>query len=316
MPKINYFALLGQPLETPELQAIISDYQLQDEFKDFNKNLEKSWREDGSFTEEQLENLRAQGTFDRPEHKAVFSCIDAETESYAQLRIDLTRKPKLTNPLTTDSIGFYDDFTGEFPCGLSQDTDYETVNLGIKISFEKNPYGGFGKDFLVEGCVVSLYFDDEKQFKSVTLKTLDPHTALLIQFKKDLSAQKTNINANFSAKNLNLPSPVIAWRQRIAGDGVAPGDNIFTEDNLAASQNVLNDFLAEVQTASAKKSPTQLLVAVKNVVKSLNKITKKMSNFIETSEREELVPYIENVVKAAGLQIPQGLDITLEWRDW
>jgi hypothetical protein len=48
----------------------------------------------------------------------------------------------------------------------------------------------------------------------------------------------------------------------------------------------------------------------------LNKLTKKMGGFIETSEREELVPYIEKVVKAAGLQIPQALDITLEWRDW
>jgi hypothetical protein len=314
MPKINYFALLGQPLETPELQAIIHDYQLQDEFKDFNKNLEKSWREDGSFTEAELEIMRAQGTFDRPEHQAVFSCIDAETESYGQLRIDLTRKPKLTNPLTVDSIGFYDDFTGEFPCGLSQDTDYDTVNLGIKISFEKNPYGGFGKDFLVNDCVVSLYFDEDKQFNSVTVRTLDPHTALLIQFKKDLSAQKPNINANFSAKN--LPSPVIVWLQRMAGDDVAPGDNIFTEENLTASQVVLNAFLAEVETAAAKKSPSQLLAAVKNAVKSLNKITKNMDNFIETNEREELVPYIENVIKAAGLHIPQGLDITLEWRDW
>jgi hypothetical protein len=314
--QINYFQLLGQTLETPELQALIRDYQLQDEFKDFNKNLEKSWREDGSFTEEQLENLRAQGTFDRPEHKAVFSCIDAETKSYGQLRIDLTRKPKLTNPLTTDSIGFYDDFTGEFPCGLSQDTDYETVNLGIKISFEKNPYGGYGKDFLVEGCVVSLYFDEGKQFKSVTIKALDPHSALLIQFKNTLSAQKRNINANFSANSLDLTGPVIAWRQRMIGGGIKPGDNNFIEENLAASQVVLDTFLADVATAAAKKSPTQLLTTVKNVVNSLNKLTKKMGGFIETSEREELVPYIEKVVKAAGLQIPQALDITLEWRDW
>jgi hypothetical protein len=100
------------------------------------------------------------------------------------------------------------------------------------------------------------------------------------------------------------------------GDGVEAGDQIFTEENLAASQAVLDAFLAEVQTAAAKKSPTQLFATVKTVVKSLNKLTKKMGYFIETNEREELVPYIENVVKAAGLHIPQGLDITLEWRDW
>jgi hypothetical protein len=295
----NYFQLLGQPFENAEIQTIIRDYALQDEMKDIDWVMRDH---EGNVICD--ENLRA------------LFC----DENYA-CSITLSRKPKHFSPLTVDSIMLTVDFSGELPCGLSAKTDYDSVNCGIKISFEKNPYGGFGKDFLVEGAqdskhVVSLYFDEEKQFKSVTLQTLDPHTALLIEFKQDLSAQKLNINANFSAQIVNLPSPVIAWRQRMMGDGVEPEDEIFTEENLSASQAVLDAFLAEVQTAAAKKSPTQLLAAVKNVVKSLNKLSKKMANFIETNEREELVPYIENVVKAAGLHIPQGLDITLEWRDW
>jgi hypothetical protein len=100
------------------------------------------------------------------------------------------------------------------------------------------------------------------------------------------------------------------------GDGIEAGDQYFTEENLAASHNVLDAFLAEVETAASKKSPTKLLAAVKNVVNALNKLTKKMANFIETNEREELVPYIHHVVKTAGLQIPDALDLTQEWRDW
>jgi hypothetical protein len=295
----NYFQLLGQPFENAEIQAIIRDYALQDEMKDIDWVMRDH---QGNVLCD--ENLRA------------LFC----DENYA-CSITLSRKPKHFSPLTVDSITLTVDFSGELPCDLSAKTDYESVNLGIKISFEKNPYGGFGKDFLVDGAVVSLYFDEEKQFKSVTLQTLDPHTALLIQFKQELSTQKPNINANFSAQSLILPSPVIAWRKRMLGDdvdanGIENGDQIFTEENLSASQEVLNTFLAKVQTAAAKKSPVQLLAEVKNVIKSLNKLSKKMANFIETNEREELVPYIENVVKAAGLHIPQGLDITLEWRDW
>lgn len=120
-------------------------------------------------------------------------------ENYA-CSITLSLKPKYFSPLTADSITLTVDFAGELPCDLSAKTDYKSVNLGIKISFEKNPYGGFSKDFLVEGAVFSLYFDEEKQFKSVTLQTPDPHTALLIEFKQNLSAQIPNINANFSAK--------------------------------------------------------------------------------------------------------------------
>lgn len=41
-----------------------------------------------------------------------------------------------------------------------------------------------------------------------------------------------------------------------------------------------------------------------------------MANFIETSKRDELVTCIENVVKAASLQISTDLDITMEWQDW
>jgi hypothetical protein len=304
MQTINYFALLGQPFENAEIQAIIRDYALQDEMKDIDWVMRDH---EGNVLCD--ENLRA------------LFC----DENYA-CSITLSRKPKHFSPLTVDSITLTVDFTGELPCDLSAKTDYDSVNCGIKISFEKNPYGGFGKDFLVEGAqdskhVVSLYFDEEKQFKSVTFQTLDQHTALLIEFKQDLSTQKPNINASFSAQNINLPSPVIAWRKRMMGDdvdanGIEAGDQIFTEENLSASQAVLDAFLAEVQTAAAKKSPTQLLAAVKTVVKSLNKLTKNIGNFIETNEREELVPYIENVVKAAGLHIPQGLDITLEWRDW
>ncbi len=307
----NYFQLLGQPLENSDVQALIRDYQLQDEFKDFNKNLEKSWREDGSFTEQELENMRAQGRFDAPNHQAIFSYINANTESYQRLRIYLSRKPKLTNPLTVDTIVFHGDFSGGLPLGITQNIDYETVSFGTKISFEKNPYGGFVKVFLVDSHKLTLFFDDDKQLESITLSLLDAHEALLIQFKKDLNAQKPHINPNFSAQNLHLSSPVMAWRKR-----QADGDDLFTDANLSASQQILDVFLTKVSGAATKKSPAQLLAAIKNVVKALNKLTKKMANFIETNEREELVPYIHHVVKTAGLQLPDNLDLTLEWRDW
>ena len=94
------------------------------------------------------------------------------------------------------------------------------------------------------------------------------------------------------------------------------GDTMFTEAALLASEEELNTFTDNVKTAIAKRSPTQLVNALKKTIKNFNKLTRRHNHFIETQEREELASYLQQVLLDAGLRFDEKFDVTLEWRDW
>jgi hypothetical protein len=106
----------------------------------------------------------------------------------------------------------------------------------------------------------------------------------------------------------NEKLPTALWRERME-----EGDDLFTEEALAASEKVLQQFVAGLKSLD---TPTEqrILEKVKEVVLEFNGLNEDYEYFIETMEREELYDFIDEKARAAGLE-PDG-DITEEWREW
>nr|WP_240633604.1 hypothetical protein [Planomicrobium okeanokoites] len=111
-----------------------------------------------------------------------------------------------------------------------------------------------------------------------------------------------------NAKQGEQPLPSQEWRMRMED-----GDDQFTEENLAATETVLQNYmdgLSHLQEPSEKK----IIKQVKEAVLRLNALNEKYDFFIETLEREELCDFIMEKAQQAGLDTEE--DITEEWREW
>ncbi|WP_249222094.1 hypothetical protein [Planococcus alpniumensis] len=98
------------------------------------------------------------------------------------------------------------------------------------------------------------------------------------------------------------------WIMRM-GDG----DDQFTEENIAETEIVLQSYADEVSRLE-EPFDENIFEKVKQTVLYLNTLNEKHDFFIETLEREELVTFIIEKAKQAGLDIKE--DITERWREW
>ncbi|WP_425595573.1 hypothetical protein, partial [Planomicrobium okeanokoites] len=98
------------------------------------------------------------------------------------------------------------------------------------------------------------------------------------------------------------------WRMRMED-----GDDEFTEESIAETETLLQDFLATLAHLQAP-SEKKIIKKVKEVVLRLNVLNEKYDFFIETLEREELHDFIMEKAQQAGLKTDE--DITEEWREW
>jgi hypothetical protein len=282
----GFFSLLGQPIESSEVQKAIDRYQLQDEFKDID--------------------LGAGAAFPM----ARFS----NEESYALV---IAAKVKVAGgPKIVDSILIYEEFAGEFPFQFDPSTPFDDVNLGKKMGKSKSAEGIYSLRFMANNYTIAVsYLNNEADvlaFRCMELEVISEADLLLYQFNEGLVDQKPHLVTNLTAKQLQqIESPLTAWFTRMK-----EGDSAITEAGLLDAQGIISELHNGLVTAAAKKSPSQILAALKKSVLAFNKLNKKHANMIETSEREELVPYFEALVAATGLQVPAGLDLTLQYRDW
>lgn len=118
------------------------------------------------------------------------------------------------------------------------------------------------------------------------------------------NTESVSQNANLSEDSL----PTEEWRIRMDD-----GDDQFTEENLAATETVLQgykDRLSHLQKPSEKK----IVQEVKEVVLRLNALNEEYDFFIETLEREELHDFIMEKAQQVGLKTEE--DIIEEWREW
>lgn len=103
--------------------------------------------------------------------------------------------------------------------------------------------------------------------------------------------------------------PTDAWRIRMEEDE----DDLFTEENLAAVADVLEDYqkkLLRLRDPAEK----QILKQVEKTVLRLNALNDQYDYFIETMEREELQEFLMEKAQEAGLETEE--DVTEEWREW
>lgn len=102
--------------------------------------------------------------------------------------------------------------------------------------------------------------------------------------------------------------PTKEWRIRMD-----EGDDLFTEENIAATETVLLDYIDGLSHLQ-EPSDENIIEKVKEVVLRLNSVNEEYDFFIETVEREELYDFLMEKAQVAGLETEE--DITEEWREW
>ncbi|WP_244896256.1 hypothetical protein [Planomicrobium okeanokoites] len=124
--------------------------------------------------------------------------------------------------------------------------------------------------------------------------------------ERTLSVETESVLQNYNQEEQPLPTQ--EWRMRMED-----GDDEFTEESIAETETVLQDFLATLSHLQAP-SEKKIIRKVKEVVLRLNVLNEKYDFFIETLEREELHDFIMEKAQQAGLKTDE--DITEEWREW
>lgn len=110
-------------------------------------------------------------------------------------------------------------------------------------------------------------------------------------------------------EELTKNKPTVEWKQRMDED-----DDLFTDENIAATNEVLNSYTNSLKKLGANTTEEDILECVKEVVIKFNELNDKYDYFIETMEREELCDFIIEAARIAGFESEE--DITEEWREW
>ena len=304
---LDPFALLGLSIDAPTVQSLITQYALVDEFAGVVDEVRAGLLEDADndLSVADIDAVLAQMFPNGEHHSARYSNLDRG------LIVSFSRSSS-TGTRMVDSVCVLSVFVGEFPLGLTADTDYKTVALGTRIRKGKDYYGTYSAAFIEDACIVTVMFDEDKTFNTVTFAKLDETTATQITFFAELPKQKENLVAGFDSpkRALLAAHPVLAWRER------QHDDPLFTDANLEEAERAVVAFLEAVEVGVQKRSPTLIVNAAKAFTRAFNKINRRYESCVETSEREELCAFVDQTLRATGLTMPEGFDITFEWRDW
>lgn len=204
------------------------------------------------------------------------------------------------------------------PFGLTWDTDVSELSIGrlldARTYLDDEKKKRHLKDFLLDDLNITIGYEEPGNLLTYfVLSSITERELCRVRFHDELKAQKSHLVPNVDAfiDQWRKDSPVHEWRKRMAD-----GDLAFTEIALALSDAEIDTLHQSLRAAVAKRSPTQLVNAVKKTIKSFNRLTRKYNDFVETSEREELAPYLQNLLVDTGLKFEDGFDVTEEWREW
>ena len=112
--------------------------------------------------------------------------------------------------------------------------------------------------------------------------------------------------------NSQLTQIVARWREAIRD-----GDSQFSSDGVDAVVQVLTEF--EVRATAAAQDTVALLTILRETVHELaclGGLEGRYGCFLETDEREELVPFLLDIVGECGLALEDGEDPTESYRMW
>lgn len=311
---IDPSTLIGRPETDPLVQRFIHRCKLVDwngveEFKQWNAQREAEVCAD--MTEEE---------------KRRYLEVSKETAQYGDKHLThsnagLTQLVlKFTEPgapRVVDNIIMRPGSLGQLPFGLQPDVDLSGFTIGRLIDKGKMTDEGVvshSREFLHGNLSIHLCFDEPfRYFSFLRIAAVAPGELAKLRFHDGLAAQKTHLVANIDhhLEPWQKSSPVHQWRRRMR-----EGDSIFNESNLKLTEEELGAFFLNIQQAVKKRSPKQIINALKKTIKNLNRLNSKHGHFIETMEREDLVPFLQDVLRATGLRFEEGFDVTLEWREW
>lgn len=150
-----------------------------------------------------------------------------------------------------------------------------------------------------------VYFTENKHYSHRLKEVTSVHDRP--SYIESLILEETKpVPQNSNRKEQTLPTR--EWRIRMDD-----GDDEFTEESLAATETVLQDYMDGLSNLQ-KPSQNKIIKKVKETVLRLNALNEKHDFFIETLEREELYDFIMKKAQQAGLETEE--DITEEWREW
>lgn len=110
-------------------------------------------------------------------------------------------------------------------------------------------------------------------------------------------------------QDLKNNKPTEEWRESLE-----EGDELFTEESIAESERVLDEFVDALISLGDNGSKEEIMKLAEKAVLEFNALNEEYDYYIETLEREDLCDFIMEAAKLAGLNTQE--DITEEWREW
>jgi hypothetical protein len=300
MHAIHLPDLIGKTQDDPLLQQFIQQY-----------GLVNYWLTDEA--KQDWESRYPDETYEIPDFMPEHYVLDPEN-----FIVELLTQPTGANtPRTIASVSLRAGNPCTLPYGLSFDHDVSAFSVGELTEQSRHTVDNTvhcAKSFWQDGlCIDIVYREPEHRLQFLRISPVDEKQLAQRRFHASIKTQKRNIvdTVDHILGDWANDNPVHRWRERMHD-----GDATFDENNLALADAEIAAFIEKIRLAVGKKSPTQIVNALKDCVKRLNRLSRKHGHFIETSEREELVPYLNAIVSATGLQFEEGFDPTFEWREW
>lgn len=175
--------------------------------------------------------------------------------------------------------------------------------------------------YFVDEIAVRMWFNEDKEVISFSYSAIDDFYKAHFEWKNSLVSQ--SLNREIDIEKLKQQSPVETWKERLRENELlkqqASKDYIedywYTQKRLQQVEEIIDEYLRHLKKYCSENQPIEIEKALQNVVVKLNEFNQK-TYMIETDERENLCPFFDKTIIATGIQLPQGFDPTLVYRDW
>lgn len=207
-------------------------------------------------------------------------------------------------------------FPFELPLNLTFNDNYEKVKKKLNKRSSKavkTAADSVFYQFNFEKFYVLAYFNKHDQLIYLVVKLFEKSELSKIELQNSFKIQNKNLRTEniTSFDTLKIQKPTFKWKDRML-----EGDTIFNTEIIVETSKQLDEFIHNLKDAVLKRNSKLIYNQTKKFVKSINKLNKKYSYFIETTEREELCEFIDKCIRVTGFEIEKGFDITEEWREW
>lgn len=160
--------------------------------------------------------------------------------------------------------------------------------------------------FWLENYKLQISFKDDLKVDFIRAREYEKSEKLKIKLKATIKEQKKNINPE-NTSNIESVGNITflnSWNIEPKHEG--------KKNEL---MEILNEYIIQITEHTSKKSASKIYAQTSKLVKAINKLNSE-SDFIDTNEREDLCRFIDEIVSSTGFEIPEGLDITEEYRMW